>query len=621
MKVVDPVCGMEVDPSRAVSLRVAHEVLSFCSEFCRVEYLRRHPLAQQHEARANRHIAWFSMELAADPRMPTYAGGLGVLAGDMLRAAADLQVPMVGVTLLHRRGYFHQQLDEAGNQLAVPAQWDPAEHLQRLETIVAVPLADRRVQVRPWRYDFIGARGYVVPAFFLDADLPANSEADRHLTDQLYAEGAEYRLSQEVLLGVGGMRLLPALGYSGVRTVHLNEGHAALAALELLREQAAAGGGWNPEPVRARCAFTTHTPVPAGHDRFDHDLAERLLAPLAPRAVLQDLGGSERLNMTLLALNLSHRVNGVAARHEEISETLFPGRDFGHVTNGVHSVTWTCEPLRRLYDRHIPRWRSDPSMLRHTMSLPRDELWAAHQEAKGALLRRVREATGRELSPGVLTFGFARRSTDYKRADLVFHDLARLRAIARGRLQLVFAGKAHPGDEGGKQLIRHIVEVGRELGADVPVVYLADYDVELARLLVSGADVWLNTPLRPFEASGTSGMKAAHNAVPSFSVLDGWWVEGCVEGVTGWAIGSGAPETSRATADGDDADDLYRKLAGVVLPLFEGEHDRWLDVMRATVALNASFFNAHRMVQQYVTSSWLADGEAEAPVLPRTAGL
>jgi starch phosphorylase len=407
------------------------------------------------------------------------------------------------------------------------------------------------------------------------------------------------------------VRLLPALGYTGVRIVHLNEGHAALAALELLRERAAASGRWDPDQVRSRCAFTTHTPVPAGHDRFDYALAERLLAPLAPREVLEDLGGSGRLNMTLLALNLSHRVNGVAARHEEISETLFPGRDFGHVTNGVHSVTWTCEPLRQLYDRHIPRWREDPSMLRHTMSLPRDELWAAHQQAKGALLRRVRDATGRELSPEVLTFGFARRSTDYKRADLIFHDVERLRGIARGRLQLVFAGKAHPGDDGGKQLIRHIFEVGHALGQDVPVIYLADYDVELARLLVSGADVWLNTPLRPFEASGTSGMKAAHNAVPSFSVMDGWWVEGCVEGVTGWAIGTGEPETSRQTADGADADDLYRKLAEVVLPLFRDGRDRWLDVMRSTVALNASFFNAHRMVQQYVTSSWLAEEEEE----------
>lgn len=258
-------------------------------------------------------------------------------------------------------------------------------------------------------------------------------------------------------------------------------------------------------------------------------------------------------------------------------------------------------------------------MLRHTMSLPRDEVWAAHQEAKVALLRRVREATGRELSPEVLTFGFARRSTDYKRADLIFHDVERLRGLARGRLQLVFAGKAHPSDDGGKQLIHHIFEVGRQLGPELPVIYLADYDVELARLLVAGADVWLNTPLRPFEASGTSGMKAAHNAVPSFSVMDGWWVEGCVEGVTGWAIGSGEPESGRAAADGADADDLYRKLADVVLPLFLEGHDRWLDVMRATVALNASFFNAHRMVQQYVTSSWLAgDEEGEAAATPGT---
>ena len=614
MSTLDPICGQVVDPAQALTLSEGGETRAFCSEYCRSEYRRQHPTPRHHEARPSRRIAYLSMEIAADPRMPTYAGGLGVLAGDMLRAAADLQVPMLGLSLLHRRGYFRQQLDAVGEQHAVSADWDPAALLTRLAPLVSVPLGDHEVLVRAWRYDFVGRRGYVVPAFFLDTDLPSNREGDRHLTDALYGDGPEYRLAQEVVLGVGGVRLLPVLGYRGVRLLHLNEGHAALGALELLRQQAEHGGGWEPSRVRSRCVFTTHTPVPAGHDQFDAALVERLLPRLAPRTVLEDLGGKDRLNMTLLALNLSHRVNGVAARHEEVSETMFPGRDLRHVTNGVHSVTWTCEPMRALYDRHIPRWRDDPSMLRHTMSLPRDELWAAHDVARRTLFARVQADRGRVLDPARLTLGFARRSTGYKRPDLVFHDLERLRALGRGRLQLVFAGKAHPHDEGGKALIRHVFALGRALGDDVPVVYLPDYDVDLAKVLIAGSDVWLNTPLRPFEASGTSGMKAAHNGVPSLSVLDGWWVEGCIEGVTGWAIGGQgpvAPLELREVTDADDADALYAKLADVVLPLFEGDRARWVDVMRASVAINASFFNAHRMVQQYVTSTWLADG-AEA---------
>jgi glycogen phosphorylase len=600
---VDPICRTAVDTAVACSLRHGDDVFFFCSEFCRREYRRRHGLLHTNEAQHQRHIAYFSMEIAADARMPTYAGGLGVLAGDMLRGAADLRVPMIGVTLLHRHGYFSQQLEATGRQLESSAAWSPDQLLVPLAPVVPVPVGPRTVHVRAWRYDFVGTGGYVVPALFIDADLPDNDERDRRLTDALYGGDAEYRLAQEILLGVGGVRLLEALGYRGVRTVHLNEGHAALAAVELLRQN-----GWNAEHVRQRCVFTTHTPMQAGHDRFDWQLAGPLLQALAPRDVLQRFTGAECLNMTRLGLELSHRVNGVAFSHELVSETLFPGRDIRHVTNGVHSVTWTGSDFAQLYDRHLPHWRDDPSVLRMAGNLPRAEVWAAHASAKRALLDRVRTLAQRELSPDTLTVGFARRSTDYKRPDLVFHDIARLRDQGRGRLQLVFAGKAHPGDETGKAMIQRVFEFGRMLGNDVPVVYLPGYDLELGKLLTAGCDVWLNTPLRPLEASGTSGMKAAHNGVPSLSVLDGWWVEGCVEGVTGWAIGSNGgphPVVTRSEADATDASSLYDALFTKVLPLFSGPRDRWVDVMRHAIALNASYFNAHRMVQQYLTMCWL----------------
>lgn len=604
----DPICGAEVDPAAAPSARRGDEAEYFCSDFCRREFLRRTAGrgAVYREARPSRHIAYFSMEIAIDPRMPTYAGGLGVLAGDTLRSCADLRVPIVGVTLLHRHGYFEQVLDAAGRQEERPAFWTCEEFVTPLEPTVTVQVEGRQVKVRGWKKELFGFGGFAVPVLFLDTDLPENAPADRQLTDALYGGDEAYRLAQEIVLGIGGVRLLRACGYDGVRMFHLNEGHAALAALELLREHnQGRTGEWEVGPVRARCVFTTHTPVAAGHDQFDYGLVRKVLGVPVPGEMLTQLAGSGRMNMTLLALNLAHHVNGVAQRHGETAGQLYPGRVIGHITNGVHSATWVCESFAALYDRHLPGWHDDPAMLRKAESLPSAEVWDAHSAAKARLLAKVKKRTGRTLSPDLLTVGFARRSTAYKRGDLVFHDLERLRALGRGQLQLLFAGKAHPKDEGGKALIRHVYEMSARLGAEVPVVYLPGYDLELAKLMVSGVDLWLNTPRRPLEASGTSGMKAAHNGVPSLSILDGWWLEGWQEGVTGWAIGSPSPNTNPDEADAADASDLYAKLELAVLPAFKAR-ERWVAVMQHAIALNASYFNTHRMVQQYVVNAYLA---------------
>ncbi len=605
--ITDPVCGMSVQPERAFSALHNAYTVYFCSEFCQRKFLEQPEKyfstlfkPSYEEARESRRIAYFSMEVAVGSSMPTYAGGLGVLAGDMLKSCADLRVPIVGVTLASRKGYFEQTLDESGWQSEDASNWAPEFFLQPLNAAVQVEIENRIAHVQGWKSDIVGQGGYVVPLILLDTDVEGNTDEDRALTDRLYGGDDRYRLAQEIVLGIGGVRMLEAAGFGGIQKFHLNEGHAALLALELLRKQSEKQPGeWDFNEVRERCVFTTHRPVPAGHDQFGYDLVERVLGNAIPLDALRMLGGQERLNMTLLGLNLSRYVNGVAKRHEEVSREMFPGYPIHHITNGVHSWTWTCDSFRALFDRYIPGWNNDPALLRQAVSIPKNEIWAAHEAAKLQLLALIKERAGQTLAPDALTIGFARRATPYKRADLIFTDVNRLLEIARqaGPLQLVFAGKAHPRDHAGKELIQRIVSVAKQTREQIPIIYLENYDLALAKLIVSGVDLWLNTSQPPLEASGTSGMKAAHNGLPSFSVLDGWWIEGHLEGITGWSIG-----TRDHT---QDADDLYRKLKDVITPFYYHHRERWIEVMRNAIALNASYFNTHRVAQQYVTNAYL----------------
>jgi len=547
-------------------------------------------------------VAYFSMEMALDPGMGTYSGGLGVLAGDMMRSAADLALPIVGVTLLSRQGYFRQTI-QGGLQVEQDATWDPAKFAQKLPAKVPVTIRGREVWVGGWQH-MVGSHcenSRAVPVLLLDTDLPENHPEDRKLTSFLYGGDETYRLCQEIVLGIGGVRMLAALGLQ-IQKYHLNEGHAALLTLELLRERLAAGEARLTAigAVQDQCVFTTHTPVPAGHDQFDYPLARACLGAVVDELNVPELGGPERLNMTHLALRLSGWVNGVAKRHAEVSRTMFPGYQVHAITNGVHPWTWASDAHRRLFDQHVPHWCHEPERLLHADRIPAEELLAAHREAKQALLNLLRGAGGRALDPERFTIGFARRMTDYKRPSLLFSDLARLRAIARRHpIQIALAGKAHPRDTEGKRHIARLHEWARTLGDEIPVVFVPDYGVESARLLVSGVDVWLNTPQRPLEASGTSGMKAAVNGVPSLSILDGWWLEGCQEGVTGWAIGQDEPHDNER-----DAAALYDKLENTVLPLFYGNAEGWLQVMRGAISHNGSFFNSHRMVRRYMLEAY-----------------
>jgi starch phosphorylase len=554
-------------------------------------------------------VAYFSMEIALRSEIPTYAGGLGILAGDTLRSAADLGLPLVAVSLVSRAGYFRQEIDGTGRQIEHAATWEPQQWAAPLAAKIAISLEGRSVWVGAWLYVHEGASGGRQPVLLLDTSLPENAECDREITHYLYGGDDAYRLKQEIVLGVGGVLLLRALGFS-IRQYHLNEGHSAWLGVELLRSNSHPADELQPGEsrydlplVRDVSCFTTHTPVEAAQDRFDYGLVSRISGDLIEPALLRQLAGADSLNMTRLALNLSDYVNGVAKRHAEVSSRLFPGYRVHAITNGVHPYTWTAASFARLYNQFVPGWRHEPELLRRVdCCIPDAAVWGAHLEAKQALVSEVKKLTGIALDPQVAILGFARRMTAYKRPDLVFSDMGRLRAIARKQpFQIILAGKAHPRDEGGKRLIEHLNAQARALNGSISVVYLPDYDMRLAGILTAGADVWLNTPLPPLEASGTSGMKAAFNGVPSLSVLDGWWIEGCIEGVTGWAVGNGDP-------DGADAAALYDKLEQVVLPLYYGAGSPspgWIRVMKSAISKNAAYFNSHRMMRRYGTEAYI----------------
>jgi starch phosphorylase len=560
-------------------------------------------------------VAYFSMEIAIDPEMPTYSGGLGVLAGDTMRSAADLGLGLCAVTLLHRKGYFEQHLNAQGVQSAVDQPW-PIEQLLALEnTVVEVMIEGRPVMIRAWRYDLEGVTGHTIPIYLLDTDLPQNEARDRELTNHLYGGDTDYRLRQEAVIGMGGVRMLDALNYD-VNVYHMNEGHAALLTVGLMERQldgqlSRAIEEQDRQAVRNRCVFTTHTPVPAGHDRFSLEQTYRILGPEVAN-LLERMGGVHdgMLNMTYIALASSRFVNGVAMQHGTVSREMFPTYAIDAITNGVHAATWTAPPFQEIFDRSIPRWRKDNFQFRYVIDIPLREIEQAHAQSKRTLIETVAQRTGITLRSNVFTIGFARRVATYKRADLLLSDPDRLVSLAekfRG-LQIIFSGKAHPHDEPGQKLIRQIFEVADRLTSDMlKIVYLENYEWKLGAMLTSGVDLWLNTPRRPFEASGTSGMKAALNGVPSLSVLDGWWVEGCIEGVTGWAIPDSDTQEHEVAS-------LYDRLDSTILPLYYGNPEQWRTIMRSTIALNGSFFNTHRMLQEYISNAYYPDKRASVSI-------
>ncbi|MDQ2830118.1 MAG: alpha-glucan family phosphorylase, partial [Chloroflexota bacterium] len=556
----------------------------------------------------SRRVAYFSAEFGVDASLPIYSGGLGVLAGDHLKAASDAGLPLVAIGLLYHGGYLRQTLDDAGWQHEEYPRLDLALTGLRLERDdagapiqVSIPLGDRETHAQVWRAD-IGR----VPLYLLDTDIEANSAIDREITQRLYDRGNDHRserdirICQEIVLGIGGVRALRALGYDALETFHLNEGHASFLLLERAREAHAAGKDYDAalDETREHAVFTTHTPVPAGHDRFAHDLLLYYLGPWWRDTLgftdwqLLSLGGAGDFSMTELALNVTRAVNAVSVKHGEVSRAMFPGRPIGSITNGVHHPTWTGPHAAALYDRALPNWREDGERLRGADGLAARDVRAAHDAAKRDMIAAVNARyPGAALEEGVFTIGFARRMTGYKRATLLFRDPARLAAVAARGLQVVVAGKAHPRDDEGKSIIAEIVRHAGD--APVRVIFVAGYDMALARLLVAGSDIWLNNPHRPMEASGTSGMKALLNGVPNLSVLDGWWIEG-YRGTNGWPIGEGY---SGGDEDSYDAGSLYDTLERDVIPEYYDRPDDWTARMTRAIATSPDF-RAQRMVLQ-----------------------
>ncbi len=555
---------------------------------------------------ADTHIAYFTMEIALRPEVHTYSGGLGVLAGDTAKTCADLRMPLVFVSLASRNGYLRQEIDAAGRQVDHPDPWQPKDWASPLDAIISIDLENRPVWIRPWLYVVTSDSGSRLPVILLDTDLEQNSPADRATTNVLYGGDQVYRLRQEAVLGIGGARILQTLGFD-IHTYHLNEGHAAFLTLELLRRhrrsmQSAAGSPvYVREPVLKNCVFTTHTPVEAAQDRFPYEMFGAVLGNFIELEELKRYAGSAACNMTQLALNLSGFVNGVSTRDAETTRQLFPGYSVRAITNGVHTESWADPAFARIFDANFPHWRHDPDVLAAADRLPDDEIWSAHGNAKAGLIACIKERTGTGFDPNAPVIGFSRRMTGYKRPELLLTDMERLaRIAAKHPFQVIWAGKAHPRDEEGKRMIEDIHSCMRQLAGKIPMAFLENYDLDLAGRLVAGSDIWLNTPLPPLEASGTSGMKAAINGVLNLSVLDGWWIEGCIEGVTGWAIGGDNPGK-----DSEHAVDLYQKLEEAVLPLYYRNRPGWIWMMKQSIAKLATRFSSYRMMRRYAAEAYL----------------
>lgn len=522
-----------------------------------------------------RSIAYFSMEIGIKPEIKTYSGGLGVLAGDTLKAAADHGLDFTGVTLLYRNGYLRQELVD-GEQEEHPQEWEYDNLLHDTGEKVTVEIEDREVDARVLKCTYEGMNGDV-DVIFLDTGLESNTEEDQKLTSRLYMGDEERRLGQEMLLGVGGKRALEKLGVEPDYH-HMNEGHSALLTVETDGEM----------------VFTTHTPVPAGHDTFKPDTVRKVL----PEHINTELDLSTDLNMTELALKHSKYANGVSDKHRDVSKEMFPEYDFDAVTNGVHSSSWTAEPFSELYDEHIQRWRTDPSRLRRIAGIEDSKIWEAKKEAKEDLIDTIDV----DLDPEIFTIGFARRSTGYKRPGLIFSDLQRLEEIASEYegLQLIFGGKAHPDDTHGKEIISQILKYSDML-EETDVHFIEDYGMDEGLKMVSGVDLWLNNPVRGQEASGTSGMKAAHNGTPQLSTPDGWWLEGEIEGVTGWYIGEDYVEGE--DEDRIDSRSLYEQLDQII-SIYHDNRKQWIGIMKSCIELNASHFNTDRMLKEYLAKAY-----------------
>lgn len=545
-------------------------------------------------------VAYISMEIGLDSNIPTYSGGLGVLSGDTVRSAADLEIPMVGICLCYSSGYFYQFFNEFGEQKEKEIEWSFFYEFEKIEKPISIKIQDKEIKISAWLYQVIGQSGHIIPVYLLTTDVEGNEDWQRKLTAALYDSTSRWhRIVQEMILGIGGVKLLKSLGYNNIKVYHINEGHGAFATLELLKELG------DIKKVKESIAFTTHTPVPAGHDTFNYDLVKDVFRDELPSNI-KEFGGKKELNMTVLAMNLSRYRNGVAKKHGEISRQMFPNYNVDYITNGIHLPFWVSKPIRKIFDKKWPNWKSVPSVLQNAIEIDDLDLFDAHIENKFKLISYQKSHSWNLLDEELITIGFARRFATYKRAVLIFNDIDRLGKICKGNVQFIFAGKAHPKDQMGKDYIKKIYEAGEYLydNYEVKVVLIENYNMDLSHMLVSGVDVWLNTPNRYREASGTSGMKAALNGVLNFSVQDGWWLEGYhMNPKAGWAIGPDDSDPKAAENNWDvDSTYIYEILENELIPTYM-DHDEWIFRQKNAISL-AAYFNTHRMVCEYAEKAY-----------------
>jgi len=554
-------------------------------------------------------IAYCSMEIMLESDIPSYAGGLGVLAGDILRSCADTGVPAIGLSLVYSGHTFNQMVNPDGSQIFVAVDWQRLDQLTKLPNQVRFTLAGTEVVVGCWRYDIVGFNGHVVPVYLLDTNFPENLEWVRNLTLNLYEGSSENRLSQEALLAFGGIKMLRELDITDITTYHLNEGHTSFVPLALMHEY-----HLDEETIKNRCTFTTHTPVPEGHDKFPYDQAKKYLDTLLPSNI-ENLASSEKLSMTHLGFSMSNTHIAVSKKHKQVCEKMFPNIPFISITNAVHHRSWTWYLMQNLYDKYLPGWLENPKLLTDVPEkIPDPEVWTAHQNSKLDLIHMVNEhlniqsVVSNQSPPSqddhfdadTLTISLARRPVPYKRPLLLYTDILRLEKIGAKKIQIIQCGKSHPDDEISQTFVREIIRISQKLKGQIRVAYIENYSPKIARLLVAGSDIWLNTPKRPLEASGTSGMKAALNGVLNFSILDGWWIEGHAQNpLSGFTIG---PQTDTVD-DTEDAADLYTKLESEIIPLYYQNRPEWIRRMKAAITLG-SYFNTHRLVSEHLMSAW-----------------
>ena len=533
-------------------------------------------------------IAYFSAEIGISSNLPTYSGGLGVLAGDHIKSAADLGINMIAISLLYKEGYFKQIIDQEGKQKEVYPKFIPEPLLTQLDQIFSIELNGKEIYIKASIYNHTSINGNKIPIYFLDTDIPENDIETCEITLRLYSGDNKHRIFQEAVLGFGGMKLLDVLGENKIVKYHMNEGHCSFLVLDLLKKF-----NDDVEKVRSKCHFTTHTPVPAGHDQFEFKLVKEILGDLVSKELPLPSMQHNKFHMTELGLYFSNSANGVSKLHGDVAQKQFPWKNIGYVTNGVHHYTWVSNAFMALFNEFFPNWQTKPELLFEIDKVDSNLLWNAHFNAKTDLLHYANSQLSKALDPNILTIGFARRAATYKRAQLIFRDAQRLVELGAGKIQLIFSGKAHPNDKEGKELIHGIIKNAREFEGKIKIIYLENYNMWLGKLITTGVDVWLNTPLRPNEASGTSGMKSALNGIPNLSILDGWWEEGCKNKINGWSIG-----TSKDADDESDASSLYDVLEKEVIPAFYEDKNRWISIMKNSIKTGVDF-TSQRMLIDY----------------------